>query len=113
MSTESEKEPNLIKAVWDIYSADFRKGSISFSRQLDTGTGKVVDLCMDDKQECPFYDGVYVTHGITEPVGELSRFDANIGAREQLGFCRIQKDAVRIGPFILFDKKRIRPTPKD
>lgn len=39
--------------------------------------------------------------------------DCGIAVGVELGFCRLQKDVIRIGPFSLFDKRWIRPTPRE
>jgi hypothetical protein len=110
---EQYKEPGVLRVIWDIYGTDLKKGCSSYTRQTDAGTGKTLDLCFDNRISCPFYDGTYQTHGETEPSGKLSQFDVSIGEGVQVGFCRLQKDAIRFGPLLVFDKKWLRPTPPD
>lgn len=109
----TEKEPNILQVAVAIYGADLKKGCSSYTRQQDSGTGKTLDLCMDNRQQCPFYDGQYQTHGNTEPIGSISQYDCRIAEGVQVGFCRLQKDAIRLGPAVLFDKRWVRTTPKD
>lgn len=108
-----EKEPGFLQILWGCFGTDLVKGCGSYTKQLDTGTGKVLDLCMFDRRSCKYYDGVHVTRGETEPVGKLSQWDCGIGEGVQVGHCRLQKDALRLGPIPLLDKKLFRPTPRE
>lgn len=109
----THQESSLVRELIAIYSVDLLKGCSSFTQQLDTGTGRVQDICMTDEQECRFYDGQYQTQGRTEPLGKVSQYDCNIAEGVQVGFCRLQKDAIRVGPAVLFDKRWVRPTPTE
>ena len=42
----------------------------------------------------------------------VSGTHVGIGEGTQVGLCRLQKDAIRIGPLIFFDKRWIRPIPR-
>lgn len=109
----AEGEQNMFKMITDIYWTDLLKGCSEFTRQTDSGTGNTQDLCMANNESCPFYDGLYGLHGKGEPQGRLSRYDLGLGKGYKAGFCRLQKDVIRIGLLPLFDKRWVRPTPRE
>lgn len=85
-----------------LVGTDIQKGCSSYSRQTDPGNGKTLDMCMDNRRDCPFYEGIYITRGDTQPTGGVSRYDCGIAEGVAVGFCRLQKDAIRLGPILLF-----------
>ncbi len=107
-NVEVRQELAELKIFAQLMAEDFSSGCSQYSQQLDTGTDKKQDVCMANETKCPYYNGPYQTQGETVPVSETH---VGIAPGQQLGFCRLQKDAIRIGPIILFDKgflKRVR-----
>lgn len=89
----------------------FEKGCTAFTRQREIGTGKVLDLCEDDRENCPWYNGPCTTNSATEPLRHSSRSDFGFAGGVRIGSCRFQKDAIHVGPIIFFDKRLLHPTP--
>ena len=95
----------IMRAIIDQTVQEFKTGCGAFTRQLDIGTGKTQDLCSMDREKCPFFDGWYQAHGDMEPEYP---YDLPIGQGTHIGFCRLQKDTVKIGPIVLLDRQLLR-----
>lgn len=109
----SKEGTNEVLTIIDVFWTDLLKGCQSYSRQIDSKTGKAKDICMYNQANCPFYQGLYITRSRTKPIGRLSKYDVGMCEGVPLGICRMQKDLIRLGPLPLFDKLWIRPTPAE